>query len=219
MRNGDFLLHFKEQELILTPEKALYWSNKEALVLSDVHFGKSGHFRKAGIPIPNSINQNNFERLDTLIKHFNPKNILFLGDLFHSDRNSEWEEFQNWRKNKKEIGMYLAIGNHDFHSLEEYESIGLLCSRSIELLPFILLHNSEEIKADEKLYSISGHIHPSVKLTGKGRQSIKIPCFYFGNTFAILPAFGSFTGTHSIKPKTKELVFGVLNNQIIEILS
>lgn len=217
MRKEDLLLHFKNQELILTPEKALFWIEQQTIILSDVHLGKSGHFRKAGIPIPRSINENNLERLNSLINYYRPSQIFFLGDLFHSDKNSEWEEFKKWRNTYLNIDMYLTIGNHDFHSTNDYESIGLMCTKEIELFPFLLLHDSEYVKETEKLYSISGHVHPSVRLIGKGRQSIRIPSYYFGNNFALLPAFGNFTGTYTIKPKTDELVFGILDNQIIKI--
>lgn len=217
MRNGDFLFSFLNQELILTPEKALFWAENNTLVLSDVHLGKSGHFRKAGIAVPTNVNENNLERLNTLIAHFSPNRILFLGDLFHSDKNSEWESFRKWRNRNLHIEMHLTIGNHDFHSVKEYESIGLICSHCIEFIPFLFLHDFSEINEINDSYPISGHVHPSVKLIGKGRQSIRVPCFYFGNEYALLPAFGSFTGTYTIKPKTEELVFGVVNDQIIDI--
>ena len=217
IRNGDLLIRFKEQELILTPEKAIFWVDKNILVLSDIHLGKSGHFRKAGIAIPSTVNENNLHRLDALIKYYSPTRILYLGDLFHSDINSEWIAFKTWRSQYPEIVMNLSIGNHDFHSVDEYESIGLFCSHSIEIDPFLLLHDSTDYKIENKFFTISGHVHPSIKLLGKGRQSVRVPCFYFGEDGALLPAFGSFTGTHTIKPKVDDLVFGIINEQIIKI--
>ncbi len=216
-REGDHSFTFKDQKLILTPEKALFWNDKNALILSDVHLGKSGHFRKSGIAIPSSVNDVNLEQLDILIRHFKPELILFLGDLFHSDINIEWEAFRKWRRKYLDIKMHLVIGNHDFHEPDEYKSLGLICSKSIEAPPFILLHDSKDLTSDNNLYSISGHVHPSIRLKGKGRQSIRIPCFFFGNSYALLPAFGSLTGTHSIKPEKSELVFGIVNDQIIKI--
>lgn len=216
-RNGDLQIRFKKQEFILTPEKAIFWVNKNILVLSDMHLGKSGHFRKAGIAIPTAVNDNNLYRLDVLIKYYKPDRILYLGDLFHSDKNSEWTSFNTWRSKYPEIVMNLSIGNHDFHSVDEYESIGLICSHSIDIDPFLLLHDSTNIKTEDKIYTISGHVHPSIKLFGKGRQSVRVPCFYFGEDHALLPAFGSFTGTHTIKPKVSDLVFGIINDQIIKI--
>lgn len=217
IRINDYELIFREQKLILTPEKALFWVEKNALILSDVHLGKSGYFRKSGIAVPESVNDNNLVRLTTLINHFKPNQVLFLGDLFHSDKNSEWNSFHNWRIRHSEIQMHLVIGNHDFHPVDEYESIGLHCSSKIEAYPFLMLHDSKDSNQENTLYTISGHIHPAVQLKGKGRQSIRVPCFYFGEAYALLPAFGSFTGNHTIKPKIGELIFGIVNNEITRI--
>jgi DNA ligase-associated metallophosphoesterase len=217
IRHGDLKFEFKEQELILTPEKAIYWSNKNSLVLSDLHLGKSGHFRKHGVPIPDSLNNENLTRLDTLIKHFNPERILFLGDLFHSSKNLEWNTFADWRSHHESISMLLAIGNHDFYPIEEYTSLGLICSSHIEVKPFLLTHDFDDVSASESSYVISGHVHPSVKLKGKGPQKMRLPCFYFGKQHALLPAFGSFTGAHTIKPAVEEHVFAVTPEQIIDL--
>jgi len=40
------------QDLLLLPQKAIYWQQQKALIVADVHFGKVGHFRKAGIAVP-----------------------------------------------------------------------------------------------------------------------------------------------------------------------
>ena len=41
-----------------------------------------------------------------------PKEILFLGDLFHSSYNHEWEEWLDFFNNSKLI-FTLILGNHD----------------------------------------------------------------------------------------------------------
>lgn len=206
-----------DQNLILSAEKAIYWEEREALILSDLHLGKAGHFRKSGIAIPKIVNDGNLYRLDTLVDKFVPKIILFLGDLFHSHKNTEWKTFVEWRQKNNQIEMHLAIGNHDFHSPDEYEEMGLNTTSVIEAPPFLLLHDEMETGIEMDAYPISGHIHPSVRLVGKGRQAKRIPCFYFGKSGALLPAFGNFTGTHTIKPESSELVFGIVEDQIIRI--
>ena len=44
-----------EQDLLLLPEKAIYWKQQKALIAADVHLGKVGHFRKAGIAVPQQL--------------------------------------------------------------------------------------------------------------------------------------------------------------------
>jgi len=41
-------IHINGNELQLLPEKGIFWTEESALVLSDVHIGKSAHFRRNG---------------------------------------------------------------------------------------------------------------------------------------------------------------------------
>jgi hypothetical protein len=45
------------QQIWLSPERCIYWEEQQTLVLSDMHIGKSAHFRKAGIAIPQQVFQ------------------------------------------------------------------------------------------------------------------------------------------------------------------
>ena len=38
-------------------------------------------------------------------------------------------------------------------------------------------------------------------------NSMRLPCFWFGEKYGVLPAFGDFTGTHRIKPKKGDQVY------------
>ncbi|HNU41619.1 MAG TPA: phosphoesterase, partial [Cyclobacteriaceae bacterium] len=67
----------------------------------------------------------------------------------------------------------------------------------------------------EGVYNLSGHIHPAVRLKGTGRQSVMLPCFYFGKQQGILPAFGSFTGMARIVPKKEDRIFVIAENKVI----
>lgn len=215
-RSGDATYHLQGQNLILTSEKAVFWNEKKTLILSDLHLGKSGHFRKNGLAIPESVNDDNLKRLDSLITSFSPETIIFVGDLFHSEKNSEWTNFKKWRMKYKTINMILTIGNHDFYPTSEYEQIGLACRAEVISPPFLFIHDPEQV-SNREYYTISGHIHPSVRLKGKGRQSTRLACFYFKDKSALLPAFGSITGTHTIKPSVNETVFGIIESEVHQI--
>ncbi|MHB1176840.1 MAG: hypothetical protein ACYCZO_00750 [Daejeonella sp.] len=43
---------FLDQTLLLLPEKAILGQEEKTLIIADIHLGKVGHFRKAGIGIP-----------------------------------------------------------------------------------------------------------------------------------------------------------------------
>jgi metallophosphoesterase superfamily enzyme len=69
----------------------------------------------------------------------------------------------------------------------------------------------------QDLYNLSGHLHPGVNMRGKARQSVTLPCFYFGENMGLLPAFGTFTGLARIYPKKNDKVFVIVEEKIIEI--
>jgi metallophosphoesterase superfamily enzyme len=77
---------------------------------------------------------------------------------------------------------------------------------------FLLTHNppDENIELNGCEYIICGHVHPAVRLKGKGKQSMTLPCFYFGEKYALLPAFGRFTGRGIIPVTGNEDVFVIV---------
>ena len=64
------VVKIREEELTLLPERAIFWRRKNALLISDLHLGKSGHFRKAGIALPSSIHHDDLDRLSKIISEF-----------------------------------------------------------------------------------------------------------------------------------------------------
>ncbi len=70
---------------------------------------------------------------------------------------------------------------------------------------------------DGSFYGIAGHLHPAVTVTGKGRLKETLPCFCFGPRAAILPAFGSFTGTQLIRPTSEDRIYVVAGDEVVEM--
>ena len=66
-------------------------------------------------------------------------------------------------------------------------------------------------------FVFSGHIHPGVRLIGKGKQIMKFPCFICNKDQIILPSFGGFTGMHLPEIRNGDQVFVITNKEIIEI--
>lgn len=212
-----FHIDFLGEDLQLFPEKALYWKRHDLLILADLHLGKVNHFRRAGIPVPEQANVANLERLIDLLKFIEPGRVIFLGDLFHSDYNEEWEVLGQVLDYFPGIKFELVEGNHDVMSPYQYEKHGIhVYKEDLVMEPFLLSHEPLEDN-DSKLYNLAGHVHPSVRLAGKARQGMRLPCFYFGSKSGLLPAFGAFTGTYRLKPGKKDKVFVVVNNEVIDM--
>jgi metallophosphoesterase superfamily enzyme len=45
------------------------------------------------------------------------------------------------------------------------------------------------------------------RLRGKGRQSLRLPCFQVGREITLLPAFGAFTGGYAIERQANTRIF------------
>lgn len=202
------------QQLLLLPEKVTYWQEQQALIISDLHMGKAGHFRKAGIPIPGKLHIEELFLLDALISELGAERLIFLGDLFHSHWNLEWPLFSDWLAHYESLRAHLVIGNHDILDTSVYQNSGLIVDDTLALGPFLFSH--EKIDS-ASAYNISGHIHPAIKLRGRARQGISLPCFYFSQQYGYLPAFGRFTGASRVDIKKGDQIFAIAEHQVIAI--
>lgn len=204
------------QELFLLPEKAVYWPDENLLLISDVHLGKISHFRNAGIAVPAIARLENFTRLQQLFDRYRPERVIFLGDLFHSRKNLEWAEFSSLIARYSNMRFELVLGNHDILHTQDYISANLsLHQHALIIGPFVLSHQP---LSEYDGYNIYGHLHPGIKLKGSARQSMKLPCFYFGKEFAVMPAFGNFTGLHIMNMEKGQHIYAIAESRLIKIL-
>lgn len=200
------------EELTLLPQKAIYIEKYKTLIAADIHLGKAGHFRNAGIAIPGGLAEADLVTLSRIIQDIEINDIIILGDLFHASLNYDIRLFDAWRNNYHFIDISLVKGNHDILSDEVYRHYDIFLHKKYLLWNnFLLTH--KPLPGDVKLngcdYIFCGHVHPGVKLTGKGKQSISLPCFHFTEKQCILPAFGEFTGKYIVHPNGKDRVFVV----------
>ena len=207
------------QDLLLLPQKAIYWLQEKALIAADVHLGKVGHFRKAGIAVPRDMEQNELAVLSDLIYEHKPEKIIFLGDFFHSNMNSDWDWFILWRSQFPKLEIILIRGNHDIIDDKYYNRLNIILLDQLLIGPFLMLHHplSDEGLQQAKGYSFCGHIHPGISLAGSARQQITLPCFAFGARQAILPSFGKFTGRAAIRNNKNDRIFAVLKDKVLPI--
>ncbi|HPR02141.1 MAG TPA: ligase-associated DNA damage response endonuclease PdeM [Saprospiraceae bacterium] len=203
------------EELELHPYKSVYWQRRRALWIADLHLGKASHFNRAGIAVPEAVTDANWEHLYELLDRYHPRDVLFLGDLFHSQYNIEWDILGRFLRTFPGTRFHLIMGNHDILDDKHYQDLGLLLHEPyLEWAPFLFSHHPLE-EVPEDWYPVCGHIHPAVRLRGQAYQGLRVPCFYFGETQAILPAFGAFTGTGVIHPRRGDRIFMVADDEII----
>lgn len=209
-------IQIRHQSFILHPSGVIFWEERNMLLIADLHLGKVSHFRKHGSAVPQNAIQKNFQQLDHVINVFNPSHICFLGDLFHSYLNNEWDVFEAWISQRSTIEFVLVVGNHDIISPSKYEKIGVKVASEILIDTFLLSHHPEECDVH---YNFCGHIHPGVLLGGLGKQRLRLPCFYQTEHQLILPAFGEFTGTHILEPIEKVNIYAITQKEVILVHS
>ncbi|RUA13978.1 MAG: ligase-associated DNA damage response endonuclease PdeM [Flavobacteriia bacterium] len=206
-------IHIQGKEFQLHPLGGLFWKEKSLLLISDVHLGKVNHFRKFGAAVPRKAIHKNFVLLDMIVADFQPFQICFLGDLFHSSLNKEWELFENW-VGKTPAEIILVSGNHDIIAPEKYRQLNVEIFPELIIDNFLLTHHPEERQG---LFTFCGHIHPAVKLHGFGRQKLKLPCFFKSKSQMILPAFGEFTGTYTMNPSKNDEVYAIVEDVVVKV--
>lgn len=202
-------------------ERCLWWEEKNSIIIADLHLGKTGHFRKEGIAIPQSIYKADLQRLLAQVYFFKAERLIIVGDFTHSTANSELSHFLKWRKDFSMLHIDLVRGNHDILKDHWYKEAEIQL-HEYEMLEsgFLFRHEDVRVKPkeqEEPLYTFSGHLHPGITMKGTGRQSLRLPCFYFAARHCVLPAFSKFTGTYKVKRKKFETVYALTENELIRL--
>lgn len=203
----------------LSAQRAIFWEDEQALIVADLHLGKSGHFRKSGIGIPQTVFKEDMQRLVSLFQFFKPAQLIVVGDMFHSHINKELELFSRWRNDFPDLKVHLVKGNHDILKEQWYADTGIeLHEETLVRGNFIFQHEYQPLLTPVAgRYHFSGHIHPGIRVKGLGKQSLSFPCFHFSDHSCILPAFSRFTGLVSMHRSRTDKVFAIIEDKVLQM--
>lgn len=192
-------IELEHTELLLLADKAVYWPAEKALLIADIHFGKAAAYRRLGQPVPRGTTEANLQRLDQLLAQHPCQQIIFLGDFLHAPESwapATLAQLSEWRARQSGLELILIRGNHDRRAGDPPPHLNIrVVAEPMLLGPFALQHEPEPHPTHHVL---AGHLHPAFRLQGRGRQSLRLPCFCIGERLSLLPAFGSFTGMMDI---------------------
>lgn len=208
--------------LQLLPQRALWWASEKTLMVADIHLGKGATFRALGQPLPRGSSSRDLQHLSELVAQLQAQRLVVLGDFWHSRQGltpALFHAIQQWRRQHAQLQVMLVRGNHD-RAISRGNIPAIL---GIELVdePFPLASGlyachaprlqvpglppaggngtsnmppaGVSANAPEAFY-LAGHLHPAVRLMGKGHDSSRLPCFVLQAGQLVLPAFGSLTG-------------------------
>lgn len=199
----------------LLPQRAMFLPESRTLLIADAHFGKSSSFRAEGIPIPAGTTTENLARLEGLVLACQPSHLVFLGDFLHAEMGRHtglWARLEAWRKRHPQMMCTLVRGNHDQHAGDPPPEVGIVCvDEPLAVGPFLLCHMPV---AQAGGYVLAGHLHPAVRVSGR-IDSVRLPCFWFGDEVGVLPAFGAFTGMYTIEPAATDRVVAVVEEALV----
>lgn len=196
--------------LHLLPERALWWPAGGVLFVADLHLGKAATYRALGQPVPGGTTQENLARLDALIAQHAPVRLVFLGDFLHAAAArtpSLLAALDAWRARHAHIEMTLVRGNHDSRAGDPPAALRIEIVDEPHLIgPFACCHHPQTHPTH---FVLAGHVHPACHLHGRGRDSVRMPCFVGEAGQAILPAFGEFTGGWRVEHAPGRRLYGV----------
>ncbi|UCG14794.1 MAG: ligase-associated DNA damage response endonuclease PdeM [Deltaproteobacteria bacterium] len=204
--------------MLLLPERAVFRENRCTLVVTDVHFRKAASFIKFAIPNPRGMTKDDLSSRTRIIERTGAHWLVILGDLFHAKAGrtvQNEDEVISRRKAHSVLEILHIRCNHDWGAGDPPEDWRIICvDEPFSDNPFVLQHHPTH--SDEG-YTSAGHLHPSVTLRGTGGQRQRLPCFIFGSKLALLPAFGSRTGTATVRPKRGDRVYVLAEDEVVEV--
>ncbi len=210
------------EQLRLLPERALYWPRQKTLFIADPHFGKAAAFRAAAIPVPAGTTNENLRRLEAALEVTGAERLVCLGDLLHA-RSGRAEQTMGalaaWRAKYQALDFCLVRGNHDRHAGDPPPEWQVqVLEEPVQEAPFVWRHSPEAHlpEVDVNSYVLAGHLHPAIRL-GRGQLGETLRCFYFGESYAVLPAFGDFTGSATLPKRNGARVFVLADEQVLAV--
>jgi DNA ligase-associated metallophosphoesterase len=222
---ADHVLTLGGETLVLAPERAAFHPASRTLFAADLHLGKHRTFRAHGIALPGG-SDGDLARLSAVIARFGAARLVVLGDLLHGPHAHDPEmgaAFAGWRAAHSTLALVLVRGNHDYRAGDPPAAWQMeTADAPLRDGPFILLHDPAETPADgDDRPALAGHIHPAAVVTGRGRQAVKLPCFWLrpvcGRPVLTLPAFSAFTGGQPVARAEGEQRFAVADSAVLAV--
>ncbi len=216
--NSDLEIELAGERLRLLPERAMFWASKQTLLIADTHWGKAATMRAAAIPVPGGTTSESLTRLSAVLDRTCATRMVLLGDCIHARQGRSEQtlgEVARWRERHSDLDVLLVRGNHDVRAGDPPGELRFRCVDAPAIdAPFVYRHRP---RPSEEGYTLCGHLHPAIRLAGKGADRAKLACFWFNHTTGVLPAFGGLTGTAIVRPQPGDLVCAIAGDEVVRL--
>ncbi len=196
---------FSGHDLMALRQGALFWPSRRALLVADLHLEKASWFARLGQMLPPYDSEATLADLAAIVAATSAQEVWCLGDSFHDrhgcDRLPERARSALITLTGSTRWTWI-VGNHDPMmgppSRRPGDGAGPsfadICGGTIveeaEVDGLVLRHEADPA---EERPELSGHFHPKLRITRRGRQ-VSRRCFVATERKLILPAFGALTG-------------------------
>lgn len=183
-------LSFAGQAFMALPEAALYWPAQRALLVADLHFEKASWYARFGQFLPPHDSQATLDVIEALVERTGAQAVWSLGDSFHdADGAARLDPLTRERlfSLTERLDWTWITGNHDV------AVVHMPGGRRVAEAQVEGIWLRHEAEADDPRPEISGHFHPKLRLSLRGRH-VSRRCFVGSATKLILPALGALTG-------------------------
>lgn len=183
-------LSFAGHEFLALAEAALYWPAHGALLVADLHFEKASWYARFGQFLPPHDSDATLDMIEALVARTGARAVWSLGDSFHdADGAARLEPRTRARLHSltERMDWTWITGNHDAGVAD------MPGGRRVAEAQVGGIWLRHEAEADDPRPEISGHFHPKLRLSLRGRH-VSRRCFVGSATKLILPALGALTG-------------------------
>lgn len=181
-------IHLAGHRLLLDPAGALWWPERSLLAVADLHLEKGSACALRGNLVPPWDTRATLDRLSLLLRRYDPRTVVALGDSFHDARGAGRlmpADAARLTAMAQAHGFIWLLGNHDpvppqdlpGEVAEWWEADGV-----------VFRHQGSSARNE-----VCGHHHPKASIATRA-GSVTRPCFVAGPHRLMLPAFGAFTG-------------------------
>ncbi len=224
-----------QEPVVLRPSGMLVLPGRGTGFVADLHLGKTAHFQRAGVAVPDGADAATLARLADDLRATPLQHLVVLGDLVHSRQAltpALQAQLLALRQHWPALQLHLVWGNHDRHAQQGLQALLATLGwhscppRGWREGPVHGLHDPQDAlgdaqaEADTRL-TLLGHVHPAVRLQAGARQRLRLPCFAAGpwgaGTRVLLPAYGHFTGQSPQLPKDCPWVYAIAQDQLLTV--
>lgn len=191
--------------LLADPSGALMLVEARTLVVSDLHLEKGSALAAAGAgALPPYDSRATLERLDAVLRRWQPRTVVCLGDSFHDEGGPARLGAPERARLARLVGAHDWVWVRGNHDPAPPESLGGCGVDELVIGRVTLRHDSV---GSDGAGEVIGHYHPKAAVRVRGRF-VSGRCFVSDGRRLVMPAFGAYAGGLDVQDRAIAALLG-----------